>query len=77
MNDNILNLISKLVEGVFLKPREGDKNPQKPVYKPINAHFNEKQGQKPREGGGLSPKQSLIEMLRRHDALSKKIDGRD
>lgn len=74
-NDKLINLISKLAD-VFLSV---PKKEQKPVYKPENA-----QNGTPSFGGDfsskfqnvISPKQSVVEMLRRHEELSKKISMR-
>lgn len=78
-NDKLINLISKLTD-VFLS---APKKEQKPAYKPENAK-NTPNG-RPSFGGDfsskaqnvISPKQSVVEMLRRHEELSKKISERE
>ncbi len=73
-NDNFLNLLTKLSEALLSSKKE-----QKSAYKPENA---QKQDAKPSFGGDfssksqtvISPKQSVVEMLRNHERLSKQID---
>lgn len=75
-NDNFLNLITKLSEALLSSKKE----PQKSAYKPENG---QKQDAKPSFGGDfssksqtvISPKQSVVEMLRNHERLSKQIDA--
>lgn len=72
-NDNFINLLTKLTEAFSAMP----KTKQKSGNKPENATFST-----PSNGGNfskngqnvISPKQSAVEMLRRHDEISKKID---
>ncbi len=75
-NDNFYNVLSKLTEALL----GSSKNKQKSSNKPENA--TNTGGGKPSFGGDftvkdaytVSPKQSVMEMLRRHDEISKKID---
>lgn len=72
-NNDLFSLITKLSEALLSKPKSGDKSGNKPV----NASFST-----PSYGGDfsaadknkVSPKQSVVEMLRRHDEISRKID---
>lgn len=78
-NNNFINLLTKLSEALI----SGGKKDEKAGYKPVNDQkTNESSGGKPSTNGDfssksqqtVSPKQSVIEMLRRHDEISRKID---
>lgn len=76
LNDNFYNVLSKLAEALS----GSSKNKQKSGNKPENSAKTS--GGKPSYGGDfttkdtytVSPKQSVMEMLRRHEEISKKID---
>lgn len=73
--DDFLNLIVKLTEAF----KNGGKKDEKPAYKPENGSSG-----KPSFYGDfssksqnvVSPKQSVVEMLRRHEEISRKIESR-
>ncbi len=75
MANNFLNLITKLSEALLNSKKE----PQKSAYKPETDKNN---NAKPSYYGDfsaksqtvISPKQSVVEMLRNHEKLSKRID---
>lgn len=72
-NDNFINLITKLTEAFSAMPKTKQKSGNKPengtFFKPLCGGDFQKSGQ-----NVISPKQSAVEMLRRHDEISKKID---
>lgn len=79
-SNNFINLITKLSEALLT----GSQKSEKSGYKPENASKTRQSPDgNPSSKGDfnyksqttVSPKQSVVEMLRRHDALSKKIDA--
>ncbi len=79
-NNNFINLLSKLSEALL---SSGQKN-EKAGYKPVNDQKStDGLFGKPSVNGDfssksqpyVSPKQSVVEMLRRHDEISRKIDA--
>ncbi len=73
--DDFLNLIVKLTEAF----KNSGKKDEKPAYKPENGSngnpsfhgdFSSK------SQNVVSPKQSVVEMLRRHEEISRKIESR-
>lgn len=71
-NNDFFNLLTKLSEAILSKP----KNSGKSGNKPVNASFSPSYGGdfSSKSPNRVSPKQSVVEMLRRHDEISRKID---
>ncbi len=71
-NNDFFNLLTKLSEAILSKP----KNREKSGNKPVNASFTPSYGGdfSSKSPNRVSPKQSVVEMLRRHDEISRKID---
>lgn len=71
-NNDFFNLLTKLSEAILSKP----KNAEKSGNKPVNSLFTPSYGGdfSPQSQKRVSPKQSVVEMLRRHDEISRKID---